>query len=158
MVQLSYPYMTTGKTLALMMKIFVGKVMSLLFINFSWLSFQGASVFVFHCCSHRPAMVLEPRKIKCITATTFSSFICHEVLGQDATILVFGVFSPYIELQASFFSLLFHLCQVAFYSLCFLPLEWYHLHIWGCYFSPQVWFQVVIRPPQYFTWCSLHRN
>ena len=156
MVQLSYPYMTTGKTLALMVKTFIGKVMSLLFINFSWLSFQGASVFVFHCCSHRPAMVLEPRKIKCITS---SSFICHEVLGQDATILVFGVFFPLYWVSSQLFQSPFSpLSRDFLVSLCFLPLEWYHLHIWGCYFSPQVWFQVVIRPPQYFTWCTLHRN
>ena len=46
-VQLSHPYMTTGKTLALTRRIFVGKVMSLLFnmLSLSLLFFQGASVF-----------------------------------------------------------------------------------------------------------------
>ena len=47
-VQLSHPHMTTGKTIALTRQIFVGKVMSLLFIcclGWSWLSFQGVSVF-----------------------------------------------------------------------------------------------------------------
>ena len=41
--------------------------------------------------------------------------------------------------------------------LHFRPLEWYHLHIWGCwYFSQQSWFQLVIHPAQHFTWCTLH--
>ena len=36
--------------------------------------------------------------------------------------------------------------------LCVLPLEWYHLHIWGCwYFSWQFWFQLVIHPAWHFT-------
>ena len=43
------------------------------------------------------------------------------------------------------------------FPLHFLPLEWYHLHIWGCwYFSQQFWFQVVIHPAQHFTWYILH--
>ena len=49
MVQISHPYMTTGKTIALTIRTFVSKVMSLLFNNvhlgWSYLSFQGASVF-----------------------------------------------------------------------------------------------------------------
>ena len=42
-------------------------------------------------------------------------------------------------------------------SLHFLPLEWYHLHIRGCwYFSGQSWFQLVIRPAWHFAWCTLN--
>ena len=53
-VQLSHPYMTTGKTIALTRQTFVGKVMSLLFNMLTWslLSFQGASVFNFMCSHH----------------------------------------------------------------------------------------------------------
>ena len=41
--------------------------------------------------------------------------------------------------------------------LRFLPLGWYHLHCWGCwYFSGQSWFQLVIHPAQHFAWCALH--
>ena len=56
MVQLSHPYMTTGKTIALTRQSFVSKVMSLLFnmLSLSQLFFQGASVFQFHGCSHHP--------------------------------------------------------------------------------------------------------
>ena len=54
-VQLSHPYMTTGKTVALTRWTFVDKVMSLLFNMLSRLvitSFQGISVFKFHGCNH----------------------------------------------------------------------------------------------------------
>ena len=40
----------------------------------------------------------------------------------------------------------------------FLPLEWYHLHIWGWYFSQQSWFQLVIHPAWQFAWCTLIRS
>ena len=55
-VQLSHPYMTTGKTIALTRCTFVDKVMSLLFNMLSRLVnfFQGASIFEFHGCSHHP--------------------------------------------------------------------------------------------------------
>ena len=62
MVQLSHPYMTTGKAIALTRQTFVGKVVSLLFIccwGWSQLFFQGVSVFSFHGCSHHPQ---SPRK------------------------------------------------------------------------------------------------
>ena len=43
--------------------------------------------------------------------------------------------------------------------LNFLPLWWYHLHIWDYwYFSQQYWFQLVIHPAWHFTWCTLHRS
>ena len=57
-VQLSHPYMTTGRTIALIIWSFVGKVMSLILniwiycLSLSLLFFQGASVFEFHGCSH----------------------------------------------------------------------------------------------------------
>ena len=56
MVQLSHLHMTTGKTITLTIWIFVSKVMSLLFntLSLSELSFQGASIFGFHGCSHHP--------------------------------------------------------------------------------------------------------
>ena len=40
---------------------------------------------------------------------------------------------------------------------CFLPLEWYHLHIWGYwYFSWQSWFQLVTHPAWHFAWWSIY--
>ena len=45
-------------------------------------------------------------------------------------------------------------CLVPFH---FLVLQWYHLHIWGCwYFSWKSWFQLVLQPAWHFSWCTLH--
>ena len=65
MVHLSHPYMTTGKTLALTRRTFVGKVMSLLFNMLSGLVtafLQGASIFYFHGCSHHLQWFCSPGK------------------------------------------------------------------------------------------------
>ena len=112
MVQLSHPCMTTGKIIALTIRIFVGKVMSLLFSMLSRL------VISFHPRSKHPlisrlqspsAVILEPKKIKSATISTFPPTACHEVMGPDAMILVF----LNVEFQASFFTLFFHLHQDA---------------------------------------------
>ena len=65
-VQLSHPYMTTGKTIALVRWTFVGKVMSLLFNMPSRLviTFLPRSVFLISWLQSPPAVILEPRKIK----------------------------------------------------------------------------------------------
>ena len=92
MVQLSHPYMTTGKTIALTIWTFVSKELSLLFnmlsrfviaflprrkrLSISWL--QSPS-----------AVILEPQKIKSVTVSIVSPSIYHEVRGPDAMILVF---------------------------------------------------------------------
>ena len=53
----------------------------------------------------------------------------------------------------------FTLIKGSLVPLCFLPLEWYHLYIWGFwYFSWQSLFQLVIHPAWRFTWCTLHRS
>ena len=91
MVQLSHLYMTPGKTIALTIWAFVGKLMSLLFdmvsrfliachprskrLLISWLQLPSAVIF-------------EPKKIKFVTVSTFSQSICHEAMGPDAKILV----------------------------------------------------------------------
>ena len=78
--------------------------------------------------------------------------ICHEVVGPDARILVF-----WMLFQAS--SLLLPSSKGFLVPLQFLPLEWYHPHIWSCwYFSQQSWLQLGIHPVQHFTWCTLHRS
>ena len=68
MVQLSHLHMTTGKTIALTIRTFVGKVMSLIFnmpSKFITAFFQGASIFYFHGCSHHPQWFWRPRKKVC---------------------------------------------------------------------------------------------
>ena len=95
-VQLSHPYMTTGKTIALTRWTFVGKVMSLLFNMLSrWvITFLPRSKCLLISLLQSPsALILEPRKIKSATVSTFSPSICHEVMGLDAMILVFWMWS-----------------------------------------------------------------
>ena len=91
-VQLSHPYMTTGKTIALTRQTFVGKVMSLLFNMLSRLviNFLPRSKHVLISWLQSPsAVILEPRKIKSATVSTVSPSIWHEVMGPDAVIFVF---------------------------------------------------------------------
>ena len=91
-VQLSHPYMTSGKTIALTRRTFVGKVMSLLLNMLSRLviTFLPRSKHLLISWLQSPsAVILEPRKIKLATVSTVSRSICHEVMGPDAMILVF---------------------------------------------------------------------
>ena len=92
-VQLSHPYMTNGKTIALTRRTFVGKViMSLLFNMLSRLviAFVPSSKHLLISWLQSPsAVILEPQKIKSATVSTVSPSICHEVMGPDAMILVF---------------------------------------------------------------------
>ena len=91
-VQLSHPYMTTGKTIALTRWTFVGKVMSLLLNILSRLviTFLPRSKCLLISWMQSPsAVILEPPKIKSHTVSTVSPSICHEVMGPDAMILVF---------------------------------------------------------------------
>ena len=80
-VQLSHPYMTTGKTIALTRRTFVGKVMSLLLNMLSRLiiSFLPRSKHLLLSWLQSPsAVILEPQKIKSDTVSTVSPSICHE--------------------------------------------------------------------------------
>ena len=91
-VQLSHPYMTTGQTIALTRQILVGKVMSLLFNMQSRLVitfFQRSKRLLISWLQAPTAETLEPKKIKSVTVYIVSPFICHEVMGLDAMILVF---------------------------------------------------------------------
>ena len=86
-IQLSHPYMSTGKTIALTRRTFVGKVMSLLFNMLSRLviTFLLRSKRLLISWLQSPSVViLEPRKIKSATVSTVSPSICHEVMGPDA--------------------------------------------------------------------------
>ena len=90
-VQLSHPYMTTGKTIALTRWTFVGKVMSLLLNMLSRLviTFLPRSKRLFISWLQSPsAVILEPKKIKSDTVSMVSASICHKVIGRDAMILV----------------------------------------------------------------------
>ena len=91
-VQLSHPYMITGKTIALTRQTFVGKVMSLFFKMLSRLgiTFLPRSKRLLISWLQSPsAVILEPQKIKSDTVFTVSPSISYEVMGPDAMILVF---------------------------------------------------------------------
>ena len=88
MVQLSHPFMTLGKTIALTRQTFVGKVMSLLFNTLSSLviAFLPRNKHLLISWLQSPlAVILEPKKIKSVVSTASPS-ICHEVMGPDAMI------------------------------------------------------------------------
>ena len=111
-VQLSHPYMTTGKTIILTRRTFVGKVMSLLFNMLSRLviTFLPRSKRLLISWLRSPSAVIwEPKIIKSDNVSTVSPSISHEVMGPDAMILVFWMLS-----FKPTFSLLFHFHQEAF--------------------------------------------
>ena len=91
-VQLSHPYTTTEETIALNRRTFVNKVMCLLRIMVSRLviAFLSRSKRLLISRLQSPsAVILEPPKIKSLTVSIISPFICHEVMGPDAMIFVF---------------------------------------------------------------------
>ena len=86
----------------------------------------------------------------CSTVSIISPSICHEVMGLDAMILVFWMFSfkPIFSFYSfTFIRRLFSSLLSAIRGLC----------IWGYwYFPQQSWFQLMLHPAQYFSWCTLH--
>ena len=91
-VQLSHPYMTAGKTVALTRGTFVGKVMSLLFNMLSRfvIAFLPRSKHLSIAWLQSPsAVILKPKKIKPVNISSVSPSICHEMMGPDDTIFFF---------------------------------------------------------------------
>ena len=119
-VQLSHQYMTTGETRALTRWIFVGKVMFLLFKILSRfvITFLPRSKHLLISWLQSPSsVILEPRKIKSGTVSTVLPFVCHEVMGPYAMILVFWMlnFKPKFSLSS------FTLIKRLFSCSSFLP-------------------------------------
>ena len=137
MVQLSHLYMSTGKTIPLIIQTFVGKMISLLFNSLSRfvIAFLLNSKHLLISWLQSPStVILEPKKRKEKKRKTISTFplsICHEAMGPDATILV--VLNA--EFHVNFFTLFFH-------PLHFLPLGWYHLHLIPLHFLPLGWYHL----------------
>ena len=139
--------MTTGKTIALARRTFVGKVMSLLFNTLSGLVitfFPRSKTLLISWLQSLSAVILESPKIKSATVSTFPIYLpwsdrtrCH-----DLSFLNVG-----FKLAFSLSS--FTLIKRLFSSSSLSALECYHMHVWGCwYFSRQSWFQLVIHPVQ----------
>ena len=119
-VQLSHPYVTTGKTIALTRWTFVGKIMALLFNMLSRLviTFLPRSKHLLISWLQSPsAVILEPEKIKSATVSTVSPSISHEVMRADAMIFVFWMlsFKPTFSLSSftyqEAFEFLFTFCH-----------------------------------------------
>ena len=108
-VQLSHPYMTTGKNIALTRQAFVGKVMSLLFNKLSMLVINfllRSKHLLISWLQSSSAVILEPKKIRSVTVSIVFPSISHEVMGPGAMILVF-----LNAVLANHFTLLFHFHQ-----------------------------------------------
>ena len=165
MVQLSHMYLTIGKTIALTVRTFVGK---------GCLLFNTLSRFVIAILTKSKyrlifwlqslsAMILEPKKIKSVTVFTFFHLYlpwsditrCHNHSFLNVVPSVLNVLSQLFHCPLSPWSLL-KKEKVSLVPLRFMPLVWYHLYIWGCwYFFPQSWFQLVLHPAWYFVWFTL---
>ena len=106
-VQLSHPYITTGKTIALTRQTFVDKIMSLLFNMLSRfvIAFLPRSKhLLISWLESQSAVILEPPEIKSAIFSIVSPSICCEVMGPDAMILVFSMLS----FKPTFSTVLFH--------------------------------------------------
>ena len=134
-VQLSHPYMTTGKTIALTRWTFVGRVMSLLFNMLSRLVIvflPRRKHLLISWLQSPSAVILEPKKMKSDTVSTVSPYISHEVMGPDAMILVFWMLS----FKPTFLLSSFTFIKRFFSSSLLSAIGWCHLRIWGYwYFS-----------------------
>ena len=90
MVQLSHPYMTTGQTIALAVRTFVGKFLALLFNKLSRfiIAFLSKSKHLLISWLQSPStVILAPKKMKSVTVSTFSPSTCLEVMGPDLNFL-----------------------------------------------------------------------
>jgi len=137
------------KTIALTIWTFVGRVMSLLYNTLS--VFVSAFLPRSNCLliSWLTAVILELKKKKMVTISTFSPSICHAVIGPDAMILIF----KYLVLSWFFHSPPSSSSRGSLPLLHFLPLEQYLLHIRGCWcFSCLSWFRLVSQPAWHFSW------
>ena len=92
MVQLSQSYMTTGKIIDLDIYTFVSKVIALLFnmvSRFIIVFLSRSKYLLISWLRALSAVILEPKKRKSVTASAFSPFVCHKVMGLDTLTLVF---------------------------------------------------------------------
>ena len=122
-VQLSNAYMTTGKTIPLTRWTFVDKVMSLLFNMLSMLVIPflpGSKRLLISWLQSPSAVIFEPPKIKSVAIYTVSPSICHEVMGPDAMIFVFGKCYLQHNQKTS-------LGNIVFYRLSHLEAPYVHL-------------------------------
>ena len=118
-VHISHPYMTTGKTIVLTRRTFVGKLMPLLFSMLARLVIAflpRSKPLLISWLQSPPAVTLEPPKIKSVTISIVSPCIYHEVMGPDDIILVFWMLSFKLIFSLSSFSFIKRLFSSFFLS------------------------------------------
>ena len=131
--------MTTGKTIALTRRTFVGKVMSLLLNMLSRLviTFLPRNKHLLISWLQSPsAVILEPQKINSATVSTVSPSICHEVMGPDAMIFIFWMlsFKPWLLNTHKSIICIYYRASHFQYGAGFLSLvvikQSMYIHIW----------------------------
>ena len=155
-VQISHPYMTTGKTIALHRWTFVSKVMSLLFNMLSRLviAFLPRSKRLLISWLQSPsAVILKPQKIKSVTISIVFLSIYHEVIGQDAMIFVFWIlsFKPAFSLSSlTFIKRLFSSSSLSAVTLVSSSYQRILM------FLPAILIPACASSAWHFAWCTLH--
>ena len=157
-VQLSHPYMTTRKTIALTRWTFVGKVMFLLLNVLSRLviTFLPRSKrLLISCLQSQSAVILEPKKIKSHTVSTVSPPISHEVMGPDAMIFVFWMLSFKPTFSLSSFTFIKRLFNSSSLSAIRVVSSAYPRLLT---FLTAILIPACALPAQHFSRCTLHRS
>ena len=149
MVQLIHSYMTTGKTIALTTRTFVGKVMTLSRFVIAFLS-RSNQLFISWLQSP-PEVILEPKKIVCHCFHCFPIFY-HEVMGLDARIFIFLMLSFKLAFSLSFTFIKRLFSSSSLSTIRVVSSEYLRLLI----FPQQSWCQLVLQPAQHFSWCTMH--
>ena len=146
---------STGKTIALTRRTFVGKVMSLLFNMQSRLdvSFLPRSKCLLVSWLQFICSDVGAKKDKSSTVPTISPSICHEVMGPDAMILVFWMLSFKLTFSLSSYTFIKRLFSSSLLSAIRVVSSAY---LRSFIFLPAIWFQLVLPPIQHFSWCTLH--
>ena len=149
--------MTTRKTIALTIRTFVGQVMSLLFnmlSRFVIAFFPRGKRLLISWLQPLSVIILEPKAIKSVTVSTFSSSICYEVIGLDAMILVFWMLS--FKPTFSLFSFTFIKRLFSSFSLSAIKV------VSSAYLRLLIFLPEILIPAcelsQHFAWCTLHRS
>ena len=159
MVQLSHPYMTNGKIIALTIQNFIGKVMSLLFkmlFKFAIAFLPRSKHLLIHGCSNYLQWFWNPRKYICHFFHCLPIFLPWSVV-PDAMILVFWMFSFKSAFSLFSFTFIKRLFSSSLLSATRVVSSTY-LRLSHQYFSRQTWSQLVLHPAWHFTWYTLHHE
>ena len=118
-------------------------------IELNWTEDQVSFSFVAAVTIHSDFGDRENKIYHCFP---FSPSICHEEIGPDAMIFFFWMLSFKLAFSLSSFTFI----KRSLVPLRFLPLEWYHLHIWSCWYFSWHLFQLEIHPAWHFAWSTPH--